>query len=263
MIGLPKASVAADTARMTDTAATGTAQPDPERAMLHREQDDPTPMVAEMAEELRMGFEVVSRIDRPAVTIFGSARIKPDDPWYALAMAVAAGFVTEGFAVVTGGGPGIMEAANRGAKERDGLSVGFNILLPNEQGMNGFVDLGATFKHFYARKVMFVRAAEGFVVFPGGFGTLDELFEALVLIQTEKVRHFPVILFGHDHWQGLRDWLSERVLAGGMISPADEDLLVVTDDPVDAARQVVDCYRGTCGHASQGPPATGDGASLG
>jgi uncharacterized protein (TIGR00730 family) len=233
---------------MTDTVAARAGEPDPERTMLHREEDDTAEMVAAMAEELRMGFEVVSRIDRPAVTIFGSARIKADDPWYGHAMAVAAGFVTEGFAVVTGGGPGIMEAANRGAKERDGLSVGFNILLPKEQGMNAFVDLGATFKHFYARKVMFVKAAEGFVVFPGGFGTLDELFESLTLIQTGKVRHFPVVLVGREHWTPMLTWVKEELLGRGLISQGDLDLVILTDSVSEAVHGVVGCYRRLCDH---------------
>jgi len=235
---------------MTEIAGARPQEPDTERRMLHREQDDVAAMVAAMAEELRMGFEIVSRIDRPAVTIFGSARIKPDDPWYAHAMAVAAGFVTEGFAVVTGGGPGIMEAANRGAKERDGLSVGFNITLPHEQGMNAFVDLGATFKHFYARKVMFVKAAEGFVVFPGGFGTLDELFEALTLIQTGKIRHFPVVLVGSLHWASMLTWIEQELFGRGLISQDDLDLVVLTDSVSEAVHAVVDCYRRVCDHVA-------------
>lgn len=216
--------------------------------MLDREQRDIGAMVAPIAQELRMGFDIVARIDRPAVTVFGSARTRSDDPSYAQAMAVAAGFVTEGFAVVTGGGPGIMEAANRGAKERDGLSVGFNIVLPHEQGMNAFVDLGATFEHFYARKVMFVKAAEGFVVFPGGFGTLDELFEALTLIQTGKIRHFPVVLVGRAHWEPMLAWIKDELQGRGFISEQDAGLLTVTDSVSEAVHGVVDCYRRVCDH---------------
>ena len=223
---------------------------DTERHMFDREDHDVDTMVAPVVEELRMGFEVVARIDRPAVTVFGSARTPREDPFYAQAMAVAAGFVTEGFAVVTGGGPGIMEAANRGAKERDGLSVGFNIVLPTEQGMNAFVDLGATFEHFYARKVMFVKAAEGFVVFPGGFGTQDELFEALTLIQTGKIRHFPVVLVGRRHWEPMLTWIKDELLARGLISEADLGLLMVTDSVSEAVRGVVDCYRRVCEHVA-------------
>jgi len=190
-----------------------------------------------------MGFETVAKIDRPAVSIFGSARTGEDGPWYGEAVATGAGFAAEGFAVITGGGPGIMEAANRGAVERDGLSVGFNIVLPHEQGMNPFVQLAATFEHFYVRKVMFVKAAEGFVVFPGGFGTLDELFEALTLIQTSKIRHFPVVLVGRGHWEPLLAWLRGPLSAGGYVSAEDLDLFSVTDSPGEAVRRIVDSYR--------------------
>jgi uncharacterized protein (TIGR00730 family) len=198
------------------------ARPIGDPRLLKREEHDVGAMVAPIAEELRMGFETVAKIDRPAVSIFGSART-PE--------------------VVTGGGPGIMEAANRGAEERDGLSVGFNILLPHEQGMNPFVHLGATFEHFYARKVMFVKAAEGFVVFPGGFGTLDELFESLTLIQTKKIRHFPVVLFGHAHWDPLLDWIQGELTEGGYVSASDLALFSVTDSPEVAVRRVIDSYR--------------------
>ena len=214
-----------------------------ERRMLHREERDIAAMVAPIAEELRMGFEVVARIDRPAVSVFGSARIHPQGPWYAEAMELGAGFAGEGFAVVTGGGPGIMEAANRGVRERDGLSVGFNIMLPHEQGMNAFVDLGATFEHFYVRKVMFVKAAEGFVVFPGGFGTLDELFEALTLIQTGKIRHFPVVLVGRSHWEPMLAWVRGELVEQGLISKEDLALLTVTDSVSEAVREIVGSYR--------------------
>jgi uncharacterized protein (TIGR00730 family) len=199
-------------------------------------------------DEFRRGFEAVASIDRPAVTIFGSARIPEDDPVYGAAMRTAAEFVHEGFAVVTGGGPGLMAAANRGAQEAGGLSVGFNIELPHEQFANPWVDIGLTFHHFYARKVMFMKAAEGFVVFPGGFGTMDELFEALTLIQTDTIRHFPVVLFGRDHWADMLDWIRRRVLADGLISPGDLDLLMVTDDPAEAVHCVVECYRRNCSH---------------
>ena len=202
--------------------------------------------VALIAEEFRVGFEAVDRIDRPAVTIFGSARIREDDPVYEQARATGRRFAERGWAVVTGGGPGVMEAANRGTKEAGGLSVGFNIQLPHEQRSNPYLDLSLTFRHFYARKTMFVKAAEGFVVFPGGFGTVDELFEALTLIQTGKVFHFPVVLVGADYWEELLGWVREELLADGMISPEDLDLLYVTDDLDQAVSQVLDCYDRRC-----------------
>ena len=202
--------------------------------------------VALIAEEFREGFEAVDKIDRPAVTIFGSARVREDDPVYAQAREAARRFAERGWAVVTGGGPGVMEAANRGASEGGGLSVGFNIELPHEQRSNSYIDLAHTFRHFYARKTMFVKAAEGFLVFPGGFGTADELFEALTLIQTGKVLHFPVVLFDSDYWGELLDWVRGELLADGMISPEDLDLLFVTDDLDHAIGQVLECYDRRC-----------------
>ncbi len=198
--------------------------------------------VAMIAQEFRAGFEAVDKIDRPAVTIFGSARVRADDPAYTHARETARRFADRGWAVVTGGGPGVMEAANRGAKDGGGLSVGFNIELPNEQSANPYVDLLLTFRHFYARKTMFVKAAEGFVVFPGGFGTADELFEALTLIQTGKVMHFPVVLFDSDYWGELLGWVKGELLVDGMISPEDLDLLHVTDDVDDAVARVIASY---------------------
>jgi uncharacterized protein (TIGR00730 family) len=202
--------------------------------------------VALIAQEFREGFEAVDRIDRPAVTIFGSARIREDDPAYTNARETARRFAERGWAVVTGGGPGVMEAANRGAKEGGGLSVGFNIELPHEQSANPYVDQLLTFRHFYARKTMFVKAAEGFVVFPGGFGTADELFEALTLIQTGKVLHFPVVLFDSGYWGELLDWVKGELLVDRMISPDDLDLLHVTDDIDDAVARVLECYDRRC-----------------
>jgi uncharacterized protein (TIGR00730 family) len=155
-------------------------------------------------------------------------------------------FAEAGFAVVTGGGPGVMEAANRGAQEGGSVSVGFNIELPLEQRSNDYLDIEVTFNHLYARKTMLVKASEGFVLFPGGFGTLDELFEALTLIQTGKVLHFPVVLVGRGHWEGLLEWIAERLLAWGMISADDEELLFVTDDPDEAVRIVSECYERRC-----------------
>ena len=209
--------------------------------------------VAMIAQEFRDGFEAVDKIDRPAVTIFGSARVPEDDPAYTNARAVAARFAERGWAVVTGGGPGVMEAANRGAKEAGGLSVGFNIELPHEQRGNPYVDLGMTFRHFYARKTMFVKAAEGFVVFPGGFGTADELFESLTLIQTGKVLHFPVVLFDSDYWDELLGWIRGELLADRMISPEDLDLLYVTNDVDEAVARVFECYDRRCAEMPAAP----------
>src|SRR5215207_10676522 len=193
-----------------------------------------------IAEEFQAGFAAVERIDRPAVSIFGSARTAEDTPAYQAARKVGRHFGERGWAVITGGGPGIMEAANRGAKEAGGLSIGFNIELPHEQGPNPYLDISYTFKHFYARKVCFVKPAEGFVIFPGGFGTLDELFEALTLIQTGKAQNFPVVLYDTDYWGELLAWIRSEVLADGMISAADLDLLHATDDPIEAAEDVID-----------------------
>jgi len=213
--------------------------------------------VAMIAQEFREGFEAVDKIDRPAVTIFGSARVPADDPAYVNARAAAGRFAEAGWAVVTGGGPGVMEAANRGAKEAGGLSIGFNIELPHEQRGNPYVDLSMTFRHFYARKTMFVKAAEGFVVFPGGFGTADELFESLTLIQTGKVLHFPVVLFGSDYWGELLTWIRGELLADGMISPEDLELLRVTDDVAEAVAYVLECYERRCA-AMPAAPAKAD-----
>jgi uncharacterized protein (TIGR00730 family) len=206
-----------------------------------------------IGDEFLRGFEAVAEIDRPAVTLFGSARVREGDRAYSEARAVAKCFAEAGWAVVTGGGPGAMEAANRGAKEGGGLSVGFNIELPHEQHENPYLDISLTFDHFYARKTMFVKAAEGFVIFPGGFGTLDELFEALTLIQTGKVLHFPVVLFDSAYWGGLVTWMRERLLAEGTISPEDVQLLHITDDAADAVEVVLDCYETRCAEVPTRP----------
>jgi uncharacterized protein (TIGR00730 family) len=202
--------------------------------------------VLSIAREFWAGFAAVDRIDRPAVSIFGSARIKPDSTEYATARKVGRSFAEQGWAVITGGGPGVMEAANRGAKEGGGLSVGFNIDLPHEQGSNAYLDISYTFKHFYARKVCFVKPAEGFVIFPGGFGTLDELFEALTLIQTGKAENFPVVLIDTDYWGEMLAWVRGELLADGMISPEDLNLLLVTDDHEEAVSTIIECYEENC-----------------
>jgi uncharacterized protein (TIGR00730 family) len=207
-----------------------------------------------IAEEFRTGFEAVDRIDRPGVSVFGSARVKPDSDVYRVAQEIGRLFAEAGFAVVTGGGPGVMEAANRGAKDGGGLSVGFTIDLPHEQDPNPYLDICVNFKHFYARKTMLVKAAEGFVMMPGGFGTLDEMFEALTLIQTGKVLNFPVVLFGSEHWKGLLDWINVKLLPQGLISPDDEELLYVTDDPKAAVKLVVEHYEARSAHEEPAEP---------
>jgi uncharacterized protein (TIGR00730 family) len=194
--------------------------------------------VGMIAQEFRDGFEAVDRIRKPAVTMFGSARVREGDRTYDLARATGRRFAEVGWSVVTGGGPGVMEAANRGAKEGGGMSVGFNIQLPHEQAPNPYLDISLTFRHFYARKTMFVKAAEGFVVFPGGFGTADELFEALTLIQTGKVVHFPVVLLDTGYWDELLVWIRNEALAGKLVSPGDVALLHKTDDVEEAVRLV-------------------------
>jgi len=175
------------------------------------------------------GFGALAELG-PAVSVFGSARTQPDDPMYAAATDIAAKLCEAGYAVITGGGPGAMEAANKGASECGGVSVGLGIELPHEQGMNEWVDLGVNFRYFFVRKTMFVKYAQGFIVLPGGFGTMDELFEALTLAQTGKVTSFPIVLFGSAYWGGLVDWLRDTMLADGKVGAADIDTLHVTDD---------------------------------
>ncbi|MFL5954839.1 MAG: TIGR00730 family Rossman fold protein [Gaiellaceae bacterium] len=209
--------------------------------------------VAKIAEEFRAGFEKVALIDRPAVALFGSARVAEGSKPYEEARATGRRFGEAGWAVVTGGGPGCMEAANRGCKEGGGLSVGFNIELPHEQHSNPYLDISHTFDHFYARKVCFVRPSQGFVIFPGGFGTLDELYEALTLIQTGKIRHFPVVLFDSDYWQEMLDWFHAELLADGMISPDDIELLHITDDVDQAVQYVLECYEERCADSPASP----------
>jgi uncharacterized protein (TIGR00730 family) len=217
-----------------------------DRRILNTELADPADAVEKIADEFRAGFAEVDKIDRSAVAMFGSARIGEDHPAYAAARETGRLFAERGWAVVTGGGGGVMEAANRGAQEGGGLSVGFNIELPHEQHPNAYVDIAYTFDHFYVRKVCFVKPSEGFVIFPGGFGTLDELYEALTLIQTGKVMHFPVVLYDSDYWQEMLDWIRAELLADGMIAPDDVELLFVTDDPQEAVAMIVDCYDRRC-----------------
>jgi uncharacterized protein (TIGR00730 family) len=219
----------------------------------HQELERLREHTARIADEFYAGFEKVQEIDRPAVSIFGSARVREGSDAYDDARATAARFGEAGWAVVTGGGPGVMEAANRGCKEGGGLSIGFNIELPHEQSPNPWTDIEMTFHHFYARKTMFVKAAEGFVVFPGGFGTADELFESLTLIQTGKVRHFPVVLFGSGFWNPLLAWIRDQALPLGMVAPDDLELLTVTDDVEAAVAQVLECYDRRCAEMPHTP----------
>jgi uncharacterized protein (TIGR00730 family) len=181
-----------------------------------------------------------------AVSIFGSARIPEDSPDYAAARTLARKLVEAGFAVITGGGPGVMEAANRGASEAGGLSIGLNIQLPLEQAPNPYANLPINFRYFFVRKTMFVKYSDGFVIFPGGFGTLDELFEALTLVQTHKIHSFPIVLYGTKYWGKMLDWIREPMLADGMISPEDLDLLTITDSVDVVCRIMVDCYEREC-----------------
>jgi uncharacterized protein (TIGR00730 family) len=197
------------------------------------------------------GFDAMAKVG-PAVTIFGSARTAPDSPLYKVARTIGRRLAEAGYAVITGGGPGTMEAANRGCREGGGLSVGCNIELPHEQGLNAYVDLGVEFRYFFARKTMFVKYADAFVILPGGFGTLDELFEALTLIQTRKVRNFPVVLVGADYWAGLLDWVRGTLVARGAVDEADLALLQLTDDPDEVVR-IVQAFTA----ASEEPEAAG------
>ena len=196
--------------------------------------------VERMRDEIERGFRTLSGVTR-GVAVFGSARTDPDAPEYTLAQEVGATLGARGFTVITGGGPGAMEAANRGAQEAGGMSVGLTIDLPFEQGLNPWLDLSVRFHYFFARKIMFVRYSSAFVVLPGGFGTLDELFEALTLIQTGKIREFPVLLVGSRFWSGLAGWLEDTMLASGNISPGDLELFRVTDDLEEVAE--------VCAHA--------------
>ncbi len=193
--------------------------------------------VMRIQSEFVEGFGTLADLG-PAISMFGSARTTPDSPLYASAQRMAAGLVAKQYAVITGGGPGVMEAANLGADEAGGTSVGLGIELPFETSMNTHVNLGINFRYFFARKVMFLKYAQGFIVMPGGFGTLDELFEALTLAQTGKVAHFPVVLFGSSYWHGLVEWLRDSALEGGYISPRDLDMFLVTDDEAEAVTHV-------------------------
>lgn len=195
--------------------------------------------VMRIQSEFVEGFGALAEVG-PAVSVFGSARTTPDSPEYDMAHQVGRGLAEAGYAVITGGGPGIMEAANKGAHEAGGLSVGLGIELPFEQSMNEYVDLGVNFRYFFARKTCFVKYSQGFVVLPGGFGTFDELFESLTLVQTHKVTEFPIVLVGTDYWQGLLDWMRDAVVARGNIHEVDLELIRLVDDPAEAVRVVLE-----------------------
>ncbi|HSU94302.1 MAG TPA: TIGR00730 family Rossman fold protein [Gemmatimonadaceae bacterium] len=190
------------------------------------------------------GFDDLASVER-GVSVFGSARTPPDDPQYLAAQETSRLLAEAGFSIITGAGPGIMEAANKGAKQGGGRSIGCNIELPFEQGANPYVDTLVNFRYFFVRKTMFIKYSSAFIIFPGGFGTLDEAFEALTLIQTGKIYQFPVILFGRHYWAGLIRWLQSRVLVERKISPGDMDLMLLTDDPAEAAHAVIEAWKAT------------------
>jgi uncharacterized protein (TIGR00730 family) len=202
--------------------------------------DDPWRVLRIMGEYVH-GFDSLAEVGA-AVAVFGSARTPETDPMYQAARDLSNRLSRVGFAIITGGGPGIMEAANRGARDAGGLSIGCNIELPREQGLNAYVDVAINFRYFFCRKTMFMKYSEAFVLFPGGFGTLDELFEALTLIQTGKVQRFPVVLFGSVYWQGLLDWIRQRQLAEAKIDAADLALMRLTDSAEDACAWILDSY---------------------
>ncbi|HET8978998.1 MAG TPA: TIGR00730 family Rossman fold protein [Solirubrobacteraceae bacterium] len=215
-----------------------------------------------IAAEFARGFDALAQVTQ-AVTVFGSARTPQDHPDYTLVRAVAACLGEAGYAIITGGGPGLMEAANRGARDAGALSIGCNIELPREQRLNDYVDIGLQFRHFFARKVMFVRYACAFVICPGGFGTLDELFESLTLIQTRTIRHFPVVLLGRGEWDGLLEWLRRRALADGRIDAADVDSLRLAAEPEQVLEIVAAAHRrqrehGRRAHRRRVPPTVGN-----
>jgi len=196
------------------------------------------------------GFGLLAELGK-AVSVFGSSRAQAGTPQYDLATRITAGLARAGYAVITGGGPGIMEAANKGAASARGMSVGLGIELPQEQGLNDYVDMGLEFRYFFVRKTMFVKYSQAFVVLPGGFGTLDELFEAVTLVQTGKITKFPIVLVGRSYWSGLLGWLREVAAGEGKVSPADLDLLSVADDPDEVVRIIVSAHR-------TGPDSAGD-----
>ncbi len=240
--------------RMTQSRTPRT--PDDRKLLMQRPFADTTFLESDAWRALRImgefieGFDALARLG-PAVSIFGSARTKPDDPMYETARTLAARLSDVGFTVITGGGPGIMEAANRGAKEADGVSVGLAIELPREKGPNPYVDIAQYFRYFFVRKTMFVKYAQAFVIFPGGFGTFDELFESLTLVQTDKIDHFPIILYGSSYWQGLLDWIRAEVVPATNVSEGDLDLIRVSDDIGEIVDIISESYRTNDGESSR------------
>ena len=210
--------------------------------------------VGRVGAEMVRGFRALHFVG-PCVTVFGSARVADGSPPYELGRAVAARLATLGFTVMTGGGPGVMEAANRGAREAGGTSVGCNIVLPREQHPNPYLDISVDFRYFFVRKLMLVKYSYGFVVLPGGFGTLDELFEAVTLVQTQKVTSFPIVLLGRDYWSGLLDWLRDTAAARGTISTGDLDLLTLTDDVDEAVGTIIAADASARRSSTPSPPA--------
>ena len=214
--------------------------------------------VLRIQSEFVEGFGALAELG-PAISVFGSARTLPDEPDYALAEEIGQRLVAAGFGVITGGGPGVMEAANKGACQAGGVSVGLGIELPFESGLNEYVDIGLNFRYFFARKTMFVKYAQGFIVLPGGFGTFDELFEALTLVQTQKVTSFPIVLVGTSYWSGLTSWIKDTVLAEAKVSAEDLDMFRVTDDPAEAVAVMVEAQRHRRSSAPGGGETRGDG----
>jgi uncharacterized protein (TIGR00730 family) len=195
------------------------------------------------------GFGLLAELGQ-AVSVFGSARTRPGTPEYECAEQIGSGLARAGYAIITGGGPGIMEAANKGAASAGGVSVGLGIELPMEQGLNEYVEIGLEFRYFFVRKTVFVKYSQAFVVLPGGFGTLDELFEAVTLVQTGKITRFPIVLVGSEYWSGLRNWIYDTMLPAGKISPTDPGLLQIVDDPAEVVRVIVEAHTLSAGRGS-------------
>lgn len=225
------------------------ARPTEDRRLFEAPVPEPAPFVntdpwrvLRILGEFVMGFDELAELG-PSVTVFGSSRTTPDDPMYEKAVETTRMLGEAGFTIITGGGPGIMEAGNRGAMEAGAVSVGLGIELPFEQKTNDYITLELGFRYFFARKTMFLKYAQAYLIFPGGWGTMDEMMEALTLVQTDKIQHFPVILFGSDYWQGLLDWFRDRLLTEGKISTGDLDLFTVTDSPEEVVEVVVNSFR--------------------